>query len=85
MALETPEIDRYDKMLLLDDRSPTQMQVATSKRPSTLAKERRGRPISIRWGRDALAEGRGQSKKSVERPRRALATVDRPLGATRSN
>ena len=30
MALETPEINRYDKMLFLDDRTSTQIRVVAS-------------------------------------------------------
>ena len=41
MALETSEIDRYDEMPLLDNRSSTQIQVVAPGRLSKLAKARR--------------------------------------------
>ena len=53
MVLKTPGIDRYDKMLLLDDRSSTQIQVVAPGGLSIVATARRGRSMSIRWGRGA--------------------------------
>ena len=53
MALKPPAIDRYDKMLLLDDRSSAQIQVVAPGGLSIDATARRGRSMSIRWGRGA--------------------------------
>ena len=50
MALKTSGIDRYDEMLLLDDRSSAQIQVVAPGGLSIVATARRGRSMSIRWG-----------------------------------
>ena len=65
MVLKTPGIDRYDKMLLLDDRSSAQIQVVAPGGLSIDATARRGRSTSIRWGRGAprgARKGRGCQK-----------------------
>ena len=43
MALETSEMDRYDKMPLLDNRTTAQIQVVASGGLSKVTKARRGR------------------------------------------
>ena len=53
MALETPGIDKYDKMEFLVDRWLTQIHLVAPEGLSTVAEARRGRPISIWWGRGA--------------------------------
>ena len=52
-CLETPGINRYDKMSLLVNRWLTQIHLVAPGGLSTVAKARRGRPISIWWGRGA--------------------------------
>ena len=51
MALETPEINRYDKMLLLDDRTSTQIQVVAS---GVLSKHTKALQLPAKIGRDQV-------------------------------
>ena len=45
-ALETSEMDKYDKILLPDDRTAAQLQVVASGGLSKVAKAERGQPKS---------------------------------------